>query len=88
MQSQVRDMVWEVDDKSEVLQGCALWASLTVALQGYLTLDSISALLKRLQKAKIRGVGTGEEQAVDPNGCMANAWGVQGPICCATFSST
>merc|ERR1712166_1216087 len=41
--SQVRDMVWEVDDKSE----------------GYLTLDSISALLKRLQKAKIRGVGTG-----------------------------
>jgi len=43
VQSQVRDMVWEVDDKSE----------------GYLTLDSISALLKRLQKAKIRGVGTG-----------------------------
>jgi len=41
--SQVRDMVWEVDDKSE----------------GYLTLESISALLKRLQKAKIRGVGTG-----------------------------
>eukprot|EP00658_Telonema_sp_P-2_P001505 TRINITY_DN10563_c0_g1_i1.p1 TRINITY_DN10563_c0_g1~~TRINITY_DN10563_c0_g1_i1.p1 ORF type:complete len:213 (+),score=51.50 TRINITY_DN10563_c0_g1_i1:75-713(+) len=42
-QSQVRDMVWEVDDKSE----------------GYLTLESITNLLKRLQKAKTRGVGTG-----------------------------
>lgn len=42
-QAQVRDMVWEVDDKSE----------------GYLTLESITELLKRLHKAKARGVGTG-----------------------------
>jgi len=41
--TQVRDMVWEVDDKSE----------------GYLTLDAITSLLKRLQKASTRGVGTG-----------------------------
>lgn len=42
-QTQVRDMVWEVDDKSE----------------GYLTMTSITDLLKRLQKTKSRGVGTG-----------------------------
>ena len=40
---QVHDMVWEVDDSSE----------------GVIRLDTIRALLTRMQKAKNRGVGTG-----------------------------
>jgi len=40
---QVHDMVWEVDDSSE----------------GVIRLDTIRKLLKRMQKAKVRGVGTG-----------------------------